>query len=299
MILLRAAHCWQKQSMSWIDEFITYLGSERGLSPHTLKAYKHDLIACKAFGEKNHLAWPPNISYVERFLEAQSGKQSSSIVRALVAIKVFLRFLYREKYIEENISSLLDTPKMRQLIPTILSHAEIERLLSAPSNATEVGVRDRAILELLYGTGIRVSELCSLSLYDLGDDYIRVMGKGSKERLVPVTKTALQAVDEYLVRMRDRFEDKKHLFLTSAGRPLDRISVWKMVKSYAKKIGIEKSISPHTFRHTYASHLLDSGADVRIIQELLGHAHISSTNRYTHVSTEQLRERFKAYHPRW
>jgi len=280
--------------MSRIDEFITYLGSERGLSPHTLKAYKQDLFACKTFGEKSGLAWPPNIAYVERFLEAQSGKRSSSIVRVLVAIKVFLRFLYREKYIEENISALLDTPKMRQLIPTILSHAEIERLLSVPSN-----VRDRAILELLYATGIRVSELCSLSIYDLGDDYIRVMGKGSKERLVPVTKPALQAVDEYLVRMRDRFEDRKHLFLTTAGKPLDRISVWKMVRSYAKKVGIEKSISPHTFRHTYASHLLDSGADVRIIQELLGHAHISSTNRYTHVSTEQLRERFKSHHPRW
>ena len=284
----------------YIEEFISYLGAERGLSPHTLMAYERDLRSLK---EHAGDSWPPNLDDIMHFLHSQklSGKRSSSIVRSLVAIKVFMRYLFREKYIEEDVSSFLDAPRVQQIIPSILSHQELEQLLQAPDLSTEQGVCDKAIFEILYGTGIRVSELCGLSIYDVSDEYIKVRGKGSKERVVPLPQSVLRAVDTYLVRVRDRYDSKdlRALFLNSKGRPIDRVVIWKRIQEYAKRLGIEKRISPHTFRHTYATHLLDAGADVRIIQELLGHAHISSTNRYTHVSTDQLRETFRAFHPRW
>ena len=287
-------------SLDYISEFISYLGAERGLSPHTLMAYKRDLNSLKKHAGN---LWPPNLDTIMQFLSAQqlSGKRSSSVVRALVAIKVFMRYLFREKYIKEDISTFLDAPRVQQLIPSILSHQELEKLLQAPDLSTEEGICDKAIFELLYGTGIRISELCGLTIYDVGDEYIKVCGKGSKERLVPIPKSVLESIDKYLIEVRERYDSKdlRVLFLNSKGKPMDRTLVWKRIQSYAKRLGIEKRISPHTFRHTYASHLLDAGADVRIIQELLGHANISSTNRYTHVSTDQLRETFRAFHPRW
>jgi integrase/recombinase XerD len=287
-------------SPDYISEFISYLGAERGLSPHTLMAYERDLNSLQKHAGNS---WPPTLDTIMQFLRSQQldGKKSSSIVRALVAIKVFMRYLFREKYITEDVSTFLDAPRVQQLIPSILSHQELEELLQAPDLSTEEGICDRAIFELLYGTGIRISELCGLTIYDVSDEYIKVCGKGSKERLVPIPKSVLEFVDKYLVEVRERYDSKdlRALFLNSKGKPIDRTLIWKRIQEYAKRLGIEKRISPHTFRHTYASHLLDAGADVRIIQELLGHAHISSTNRYTHVSTDQLRETFRAFHPRW
>ena len=172
---------------------------------------------------------------------------------------------------------------------------EVERLLAVPKDK-----RDRAILELLYASGLRVSEVCGLKLYDLDDQFVRVQGKGSKERLVPLGQKALQAVDEYLKHCRDRFESEKQLalFVTKRGNPIDRIGVWHMIKKYAKQAGIVKNISPHTLRHSFATHLLDNGADLRVIQEMLGHASISSTDRYTHISRSRLQESFEQFHPR-
>jgi len=163
------------------------------------------------------------------------------------------------------------------------------------------GIRDRAILELLYGAGIRVSELVALELYDVSDVHIKVHGKGGKERLVPLCKESLRWIDRYLTCVRDSWESEHTaaLFIGPRGKPIHRIFVWKMIKSYASQAGLPEKISPHTFRHTYASHLLDAGADVRVIQELLGHAHISSTDRYTHLNMNQIREVFHAFHPRW
>lgn len=286
-----------------IEEFIRYVGAEKGLSLHTQEAYRRDLYQFLSLVRAEQAGWPPNLQAVEDFVKAQAqrGKKASSQVRSLVAIKVFLAYLYREKHIAQNLSTLVECPKVWQEVPTVLNSRELDGLLSAPDPRTDSGIRDRAILELLYGTGIRVSELCRLELYDVSDAAIRVLGKGSKERIVPVAKKALLAIDAYLNQVRSKFESEKNtkLFVSDRGTPLDRVFVWRQVKKYASQIGLEKKISPHTFRHTYASHLLDGGADLRIIQELLGHSQISSTDRYTHVSKAQLREVFRAFHPRY
>lgn len=286
-----------------IEEFILYIGSERGLAVHTQAAYRRDLYQLKAVCAQQRRPWPPDAEAVIAFLHVsqQQGKKTTSQVRSLVASKVFLRYLFREDHVAVDHSLFLESPKVWHTIPSVLSHHDIDCLLQAPDSSTDDGMRDRAVLELLYGTGMRVSELCSLSIYDVADDLIRVRGKGGKERLVPIGRQALRCVDAYLSSVRHKFDSttEQHVFVTNRGQPLDRGTVWKMVQRYARKVGIEKHVSPHTFRHTYATHLLDAGADLRVIQELLGHAHISSTDRYTHVSRSQLREVFRRFHPRW
>lgn len=283
-----------------IAAFLQYLLCERGLSQNTIDAYSRDL---KQFSE----FLPPALHAIEAehaiaFLSLLRQQQyaSSSIARALIAIKMFARFLKKEGYTTEDFGRFLDTPKLWQTIPDILSYSEVEALLAAPDTATRTGIRDKAILEVLYATGIRVSELCGLCIYDVDDAQIKVCGKGSKERLVPIAKKAVEAIDKYLNEVRACFDaEKKTLFLSERGNPLNRIAVWKIVKQLAKRACIEKNISPHTLRHSFASHLLDAGADLRIIQEMLGHAHISSTDRYTHVSNAQLQKNFRKFHSRW
>jgi integrase/recombinase XerD len=286
-----------------IEEFITYIDSERGLAANTLSAYRRDLYQLHALCVREGRPWPPDAeAVVETLREAQNlGKKTTSQVRALIAAKVFLRYLFRENHVSCDHSAVLESPKVWETIPSVLSYQELDRLLQAPDCSTDEGMRDRAILELLYGTGMRVSELCSLSIYDVTDDLVKVHGKGGKERLVPIGRQALLAVDAYLNHVRQKSDSavELHLFVTKRGRPLDRMIVWKMVREYVRKIGLDKRVSPHTFRHTYATHLLDAGADLRVIQELLGHAHISSTDRYTHVSRSQIREVFRTFHPRW
>jgi len=284
-----------------LTTFLTYLSVERGLAENTTTAYEHDLKAFFSFIKKSDAE--VSVDDVLKYLThlQKSGFASATSARALIAIKIYLRFLHREGSVQQDISVRLNTPKLWQTLPEILTSSEIDALLSAPDTNTKQGIRDKAILELLYATGIRVSELVGLALYDIDDDQIRVFGKGSKERIVPIGKRALQAIDEYLSAVRDYFdsESEKHLFLSMKGKPLDRTNVWKLVKGYAKKAGIQKNIFPHLLRHSFASHLLDGGADLRIIQDMLGHAHISSTDRYTHVSIKQLQDNFQKYHPRW
>ena len=228
------------------------------------------------------------------------GYASSSLARNLIALKVLSRFLKREGVLETNFAFYLETPKVWQLIPEVLSYDEIERLLNAPDRETGKGSRDKAILEILYACGLRVSEVCTLKIYDVDDEYVRVMGKGQKERLVPVGAPAIQSIDHYLHHYRSQSDSEKvqELFVSNRGKPLNRISIWKMIKFYAKKAGINKEISPHTLRHSFATHLLDNEADLRVIQEMLGHASISSTERYTHVSKSRLQQSFEAFHPR-
>ncbi|MCE5294928.1 MAG: site-specific tyrosine recombinase XerD [Chlamydiales bacterium] len=289
--------------MEITDEFLLYLRAEKGLSPHTLEAYGRDV--------RNFLTHLNNQKPVEQidrddvitFLAMLQAKKyaSSSVARALIALKVFFRFLKRENKHPHDIGKLLDTPKLWQMLPDVLSSTEIELLLAQPDLSSNQGIRDKAILELLYATGIRVSELCNLAIYDIDDDQIRVFGKGSKERIVPVSKRAVEAVDDYLAKVRQAYDSEtlKTLFLSLKGKPIDRTSVWKLIKTYAKQAQINKNIFPHMMRHSFASHLLDGGADLRIIQEMLGHAHISSTDRYTHVSLNKVHERFKSMHPRY
>lgn len=282
--------------MFLLADFLAYLRSEKGLSPHTIEAYERDV---KNYLEKQQLSVDGVVRYLADL--KNKGYASSTIARSLISIKVFLRFLFREKHIQENLSLLLETPKLWQLIPEVLTQTEVEQLLEAPEKSTFFGVRDRAILEVLYASGLRVSELCALSLYSISEESVRVTGKGGKERIVPIGKKALEAVDDYLIRFRDKFscEDQNApLFVTNKGKSINRIDVWKRIKFYAKKAGIFKNVSPHTLRHSFATHLLDHGADLRVIQEMLGHAHISTTDRYTHVSQNKLNESFSRFHPR-
>jgi integrase/recombinase XerD len=287
-----------------IDDFATYILSEKGLSLNTLEAYQRDIESFLAFLKSSSLQNWKGVQqqHIVDFLGAKKGKNfaPASISRALIAIKVFFRFLKREGCVDHNVALLLETPKIWQLIPDILSIEEMEHLLNQPDASHQKGARDRAILEVLYASGLRVSELCQLNIGDVDETYLRVKGKGGKERMVPIGQKAVMAIDRYLhfrgdVRAIGR-EDA--LFLGRGNRPIDRVSVWMLVKRYAKQAEITKTIFPHTFRHSFATHLLDNGADLRIIQELLGHASISSTDRYTHVSCTHLHEAFQAFHPR-
>lgn len=286
-----------------VDDFATYLISEKGLSLHTLEAYRRDVESFFAFLKTLCIQCWKNVEqqHLIDFLAVKKNSEyaAASICRALIAIKVFFRFLKREGIVSHNATLLLTTPKIWQLIPDILSIEEMEGLLSQPDPSHQRGVRDRAILEVLYASGLRVSELCQLTIGDVDDTYLRVKGKGGKERLVPIGTKAIVAIDRYL-----HFRDgaaagrQKALFVGRGNRPIDRVTVWKLVKGYACQAGITKTIFPHTFRHSFATHLLENGADLRVIQELLGHANISSTDRYTHVSCAHLHEAFQAFHPR-
>lgn len=207
-----------------------------------------------------------------------------------MAIKAFFRFLKREGVVEVNVAMYLDSPKLWQLIPEVLSLKEIEALLEI----SEIGQRDRAILELLYGSGLRVSELCGLKMQDVDDTFVRVRGKGGKERVVPIGTRAIEALDAYLAH---RDDEQGWLFLSKRGKQLDRTAVWKRIKVMAERAGITKTISPHTLRHSFATHLLDGGADLRIIQEMLGHSSIGTTDRYTHVSHKRLQAAFEQHSP--
>lgn len=225
------------------------------------------------------------------------GYAPASISRAAIALKVFLQFCKREGYTKQNVATHLDTPKLWQRLPSVLSQEEMERLLEVPDTTTASGARDRAILEVLYATGIRVSELCQLNILSIDDTFVRVMGKGSKERLVPIGSKAIEAVDHYLGQF--RHDDQEALFLNRRGKRITRLEVGAMVKKYAERAGITKNVHPHLFRHTFATHLLDHGADLRVIQEMLGHATITSTDRYTHVSRSHLTQAFSKFHPRY
>jgi integrase/recombinase XerD len=286
-----------------IDDFLAYIASEKGLAQHTIQAYGHDIALFSAFlqnaGVQSFAA--VDLAHLMAFLEAlkNQGYASATICRRLIALKVLFRFLAREGGVEGNCAAALQTPKLWQLLPEVLSYNEVERLLKQPDLHTAEGARDRAILETLYSSGLRVSELCGLNLLSVDDTMVRVLGKGSKERIVPLGELAAQAIDHYLLHHRQQAgAEEEALFVTRQGKRIDRVFVWKMIKTQAKHAGIEKNISPHTLRHSFATHLLDNGADLRVIQEMLGHASINSTERYTHVSRSRLQEAFQRFHPR-
>ncbi len=286
-------------------DFDLYLRAEKGLSHHTLLAYKTDLSQFIQFLEEKKVAGYPEVTseQIVSFLEQEEkkGKEGSTLARLLISVKVFFQFLVIRELLKQNPASFVDTPKLWKRLPSVLTESEVERLLEQPDLETSLGLRDRAILELLYGGGLRVSELCQLKLHEVLDDAVRVFGKGGKERVVPLGKPASRAVDQYLLHGRGEIlkPDKEPLFVTKRGKAIDRQGVWKMIKKYAKAAGIEKEVSPHTLRHSFATHLLDGGADLRVIQELLGHATISSTDRYTHVSKKGVISAFEKFHPRY
>lgn len=273
-----------------LQEFILYITSEKGLSPNTIECYQRDIQKLITFLEGRALT-------VELLYEFLSNLQlaSSSLGRTMISLRVFFRFLLREKLIEVDMTAYFETPKMWQLIPEVMTQAEVERLLEVPPPSGFIGLRDRALLEVLYASGLRVSELCQLKIQDVGEDAVRVMGKGSKERMVPIGRKAIEAVDRYLAV---RENQSPILFLSRNGKPLDRVLVWRMIKKRALQAGIIKTISPHTLRHSFATHLLEGGAELRVIQEMLGHATIATTDRYTHVSRKAVQNSFNLYTPR-
>lgn len=285
-----------------LHDFFSYLASEKGLSPNTLEAYQRDLKLFTAYLNNNLDVQKITEQDILGFLEWMEHElyAASSRCRALVAIKVFFRFLRKEDLISVDITTYLDSPKLWQLLPNVLSQEEVEKLLKTPDVKSFIGVRDKAILEVLYASGLRVSELCSLNIHDIQADTLRVLGKGRKERIVPIAKISVEAVDDYLANRGAGLIDSlgEPLFVTSKGSRIGRITVWQRIKFYVKKAGIDKNISPHSLRHSFATHLLDNGASLRVIQEMLGHADIGTTDRYTHLSTKHLIESFHTHHPR-
>jgi len=288
-----------------IDQFINYLRLERGLADNTIQAYSRDLSSFARFLAQQDLS-PLTVSrdQIIHYLSSLKGSLSvRSLSRNLSAIRMFFRFLASEGHIRENPARLLETPRLSRNLPNVLSTDEVERLLARPDPSTPRGNRDRAMLELLYATGLRVSELVGLTVLNvnLESGYIRTLGKGAKERLVPLGGKAIEAVRDYLADSRPRMlrgTNLPYLFLNFRGRPLTRQGFWKIIKEYGKAAGIKKQITPHTIRHSFASHLLQGGADLRAVQVMLGHEDISTTQIYTHVTRDKLREIHEKYHPR-
>ncbi len=285
---------------SLILDFLNYIRSEKGLSPHTIEAYGRDI---RCFGESLTIKDWKQVTpeHILHFLGALKSKKyaSSTICRMLVAVKVFFRFLEKEGEISLDLGHYFETPKIWQLIPEVLTVEEIDGLLAQPKTDDFIGSRDKAVLELLYATGMRVSELCSLRITDLSDTFVKVKGKGKKERVIPVGKKAIEAVDSFLLNFRGPVtEENAPLFISPRGKPIDRVTVYNRVKAYARSAGIVKSISPHTLRHSFATHLLENGADLRLIQDMLGHEDIGTTDRYTHVTGNRIKAAFNSFHPR-
>ncbi len=284
----------------FISDFLDYIRSEKGLSAHTIEAYGRDLALFKEFLQGK----PWKESSAETIVDFLSwlhsrSYASSSTCRILVSIKVFFRFLKKEGEFSVDLGRYFDTPKIWQLVPEVLTVQEVDLLLAAPHTEEAVGARDRAILELLYATGMRVSELCQLMISDLSDTFVKVLGKGKKERVIPVGRNAIAAVDHYLLHFRkDLKEEKAPLFVSQKGRAISRMTVWSRVKMYARLAGIQKEVSPHTLRHSFATHLLENGADLRLIQDMLGHEDIGTTDRYTHMTGTRIQTAFSSFHPR-
>jgi integrase/recombinase XerD len=290
-----------------IENFISYLSIERGLAANTLVAYRHDLTKYTGHLQTQGIQAPQQIvrDNITQYIYdlKKGGLSANSISRNLAAIKMFHRFLLRENLVHEDPTHLVETPKMWKRVPDVLSQIEIESIINAAQGKGWQQVRDKAILELFYASGMRVSELVQLKIENVNLEigYVRCIGKGSKERIIPIGKNAREAVQRYIDIVRTpsaKANLSSHLFLSRLVKPISRQSIWKLIKFYAKKAKIKKTIKPHTLRHSFATHLLEHGADLRSVQEMLGHSDISTTQIYTHVDRERLRTIHKQFHPR-
>lgn len=288
--------------------FIQYLSVEKGLAQNTLESYERDLTQYLAFVEKSGISQlmdTKKITIQNYLLQLKKlGRASSSVTRSMVSIRSFYQFLVRERILELDPTLNMESPRLVKRLPKILSIQEVENLLEAPETSTPFGMRDKAMLELLYATGIRVSELVNLNAghVNLGMGFIRCMGKGSKERIIPLGRIATKWIHNYIQSMRHQLlrESKLDdaLFINHLGTRLTRQGFWKIIKKYGREAHILKEITPHTLRHSFATHLLDNGADLRAVQEMLGHADISTTQIYTHVSKTRIKEIYNRTHPR-
>ena len=291
----------------YLDHYLNFLAVERGLANNTLDAYGRDLARYLDYLESQKIVALENISaaIVLRFLShlKNAGLSPRSRARALAALRTFHKFLVREKITKNNPTDQVVSPKSLTALPHTLAPLDVESLLSSPKGESALAWRDRAMLEIIYATGLRVSELVSLKLSDLQMDvgYLTAFGKRSKQRIVPLGETAIAALQKYLQNGRPGLEKQKgshFLFLNRSGEGLTRQGFWKIIKRRALEAGISQSITPHTMRHSFATHLLENGADLRSVQAMLGHADISTTQIYTHVTRERLRKMHAEHHPR-
>lgn len=290
-----------------VEGFLAWLELERGLSSHTISSYGRDLAQYAVYLDKQGVAdWAAvgehSVSEWTAYLSKANYARSSQ-ARKLSAIRMLARYLVREGLRTDDFTELVSAPKLSRKLPEVLTHEELKRLLAAPPTDTPHGLRDRAMLELFYSSGLRVSELCGILLQaiNLDEGYVRVFGKGSKERIAPIGGAAVAAVRDYLTGGRPHFVKAKTgsaLFLSQQGRAISRKMVWVMIKQHAARAGIKKPIKPHLLRHSFATHLLEGGADLRAIQEMLGHSDISTTQIYTSVQTARLADEHALYHPR-
>ncbi len=287
--------------------FTDFLNLEQGASPRTHEAYHRDIERFATFATIRGASTPASVSarvlrdYIYHLKDL--GLAPASIRRNVSAVRTYFRFLLAEGHVVRDPSERLETPRRWRTLPDVLTVAEVERLLAAPSLDDPLVFRDRALLELGYGSGLRVSEWIELGVRDVlfEEGLVRVFGKGSKERLVPMGRSSVGAVAVYLRELRPRLEKgdgRGKLLLNARGQPLTRMGAWKILRKYVERAGITKHVSPHTLRHSFATHLLEGGADLRAVQEMLGHADISTTQLYTHIDREYLRTVHKQYHPR-
>jgi len=288
----------------WIDRYLEYVLIEKGLSENSLASYSQDLTSLLIFlRDKSfrleELSDKALFLYLT-YLRAK-GLKSRTLARHLSSLRGFFAFAMGERWYKEDPGHLLENPKLPKKLPEFLDRDEISRILAQPDTSTKLGMRDKAMLELLYAAGLRVSELIQMKVldYDAQIGILRVFGKGSKERLVPIHFTAQGILNRYLENTRPIFKPAEdNMFLNRSGKGLTRQGVWKLIKKFAEKAGIKRSISPHTFRHSFATHLLEGGADLRTVQLLLGHSDISATEIYTHIQAGRLRAMHQKFHPR-
>lgn len=288
-----------------VAAFLDYCRVEKGLSANTLEAYGRDLARYFSYCKLNRIAEKVDPETVRRYLDSlySASLSSRSIARHLTTLRVYCTFLLREGLIESDPTEHIQTPKQWRDIPKYLSTEQVERLIAAPDTSKPVGLRDRAMLELLYATGLRVSELCRVRQADLNTElgYLRTLGKGSKLRVVPVGRQAVRAVEDYLRAGRPlllKGRVSEFLFITARGGKLTRQAFWKALAGYGRQVGIFHHLSPHVIRHSFATHLLERGADLRSVQTMLGHADIATTQIYTHVLRFRLRRTLDEHHPR-
>ena len=290
-----------------IDPFLDYLSVERGLSHNTIISYRKDLLLYTDSLDHAHINAVSGITKNEitdfMFSQKDAGLSARSIARRLSAIRMFHRFLVRERIAQNDPSVLVDTPKLWKRVPETLSLNEVEALLAQPNIRKKQGIRDKAILEALYATGMRVSEVSNLRAdnVNLEVGFLRCIGKGDKERVIPLGKKGIEYISKYLEASRPKFvkgNDIPFLFVSRLGKRISRQSLWKIIKRYARQAGIKKNIKPHIMRHSFATHLLERGADLRSVQEMLGHSDISTTQIYTHVDKDRLKAVHSKFHPR-
>ncbi|MBO1277976.1 site-specific tyrosine recombinase XerD [Staphylococcus haemolyticus] len=290
-----------------IEEYLKFIQIEKGLSENTIGAYRRDLKKYQLYMQEQKIA---HIDFIDRQTIQEclgslidQGASAKSIARFISTIRSFHQFALREKYAAKDPTVLIETPKYEKKLPDVLDVEEVIQLLETPDLTKKNGYRDRTILELLYATGMRVTELIQIEIDDVNliMGFVKVFGKGNKERIIPLGDTVIEYLDTYINNVRPQLLKKtvtNVLFLNLHGRPLTRQGIWKLIKQYGLRANINKTLTPHTLRHSFATHLLENGADLRAVQEMLGHSDISTTQLYTHVSKTQIRQMYNQFHPR-